>query len=305
MRSLLLKASESRWLAEHLPRYPFARRAVRKFMPGESVEDALDECAVLGRLGIGTVITRLGENVTQAAEAESVARHYVDVLDDIRRRDLRTHISVKLTQLGLDIDTARASTSVQTLMTKATPDPVWIDMESSKYVDSTIGVFNAARATGENVGLCIQAYLHRTNADLDALLTKTTAIRLVKGAYREPAEVAFEKKSDVDANFMRCAERMLEQAKHGVVGHPPAFATHDQRIITDICALADRMGVERSRYEFQLLYGINTETQKRLAREHYRIRVLISYGSAWFAWYMRRLAERPANVLFLLKTVLR
>ena len=303
-RTVLLKASESRWLANHLPQYPFARKAVRRFMPGESAEDALRECVVLQSAGIATVLTRLGENTTRLEEAASVTTHYLEVLREIRQRKLPTHASVKLTQLGLDIDSAHALQSVQTLMQAATPEPIWIDMEGSRYTSATIELFLAARETGINVGLCIQSYLRRTQADLNALLTRTTALRLVKGAYQEPIEVAFDKKSAVDANYLACARIMLERAAHEVIGHPPAFATHDVAVIRKITALADQIGVGRDRYEFQLLYGINTSEQLRLARAGYRVRVLISYGDAWFAWYMRRLAERPANVLFLVKNLL-
>lgn len=303
MRSVLLRAADSKWLAERLPRYPFARRAVRRFMPGETAADALRECALLAQLGIGAVITQLGENVLDGRQASAVTSHYGTVLADIRRRALPTHISVKLTQLGLDIDPGQAATSVQTLMRQAAPDPVWIDMEGSRYTDVTFDVFRRARATGENLGLCVQAYLNRTATDLNALLETTTAIRLVKGAYNEPHGIAFARKSDVDENYMRCARMMLERVEAGVTGFRPAFATHDSAIIRKIAKLAEELGIARNGYEFQLLYGINTSEQRRLAREGFRVRVLISYGPAWFAWYMRRLAERPANVMFLLKSL--
>lgn len=304
MRTLLLKASESKWLAAHLPNYPFARKAVRRFMPGEHVNDALREGEVLNARGIGTVITRLGENITHSHEAVAVTRHYEEVLADIKTRNLPTHVSVKLTQLGLDIDAGQVADSVRTLMQHAAPDTLWIDMESSRYTDITIDVFRQARATGENVGLCIQAYLRRSSADLSSLLETTTAIRLVKGAYNESPDISFARKADVDINYIKLSRMMLEAAKRNVVGHAPAFATHDVAIIKRITEMADEIGLGRDRYEFQLLYGINTVEQERLAREKYYVRVLISYGEAWFAWYMRRLAERPANVIFLLKSLL-
>lgn len=303
MRSILLKASESRWLATHLPNYPFARRAVKKFMPGERVEDALQEAAVLAARRTGTVITRLGENITQLPDAEAVTAHYIEVLHDIRARQLPTHVSVKLTQLGLDIDPQHATRSVIRLRQAAEPDTLWIDMESTRYTQVTIDTFNAARDTGPNVGLCLQAYLKRTIADLTTLLNRTTAIRLVKGAYMESPDVALADKKDVDENYLRCARLLLEAVQEKEVGHVPAFATHDVAIIRQITQIADKLGLARDRYEFQLLYGINVAEQKRLAEEGFRIRVLISYGEAWFAWYMRRLAERPANVLFLLRSL--
>ena len=305
LRSLLLKGSESRWLAHNLPRLAFSRRAVRRFMPGETLGEALDECANLAQARMGSVITRLGENITDLSEAAEVHSHYLAAVADIGRRKLPTHISVKLTQLGLDIspDQAIQYTAAIAEASNAINAPVWIDMESSRYTQITLDVFAAVRARHENVGLCVQAYLHRTHQDIQQLLGTTTAIRLVKGAYKEPAAVAMQSKSDVDANYLKCAFTMLEAARAGHVGYVPAFATHDVAIINTINQRAKEMGVAREAYEFQLLYGINRAEQQKLANEGYRLRVLISYGSAWFAWYMRRLAERPANVWFVVKSL--
>jgi proline dehydrogenase len=304
-RSFLLKASESKWLARNLPRLAFSRTAVRRFMPGEELNDALLECERLGARGMGTIITRLGENVTSVHEADDVTTHYLAALDDIARRALSTHLSVKLTQLGLDISADHAAASTQQITAKSAQLrlPVWIDMESSRYTDLTLELFRRVRAAHENVGVCLQAYLHRTRADLEDLLGSTTAIRLVKGAYKEPPDAALQQKSAVDDNYIACALRLLEAAKRRTVGHAPGFATHDVAIIRSIAQHAQQMGVPRDHFEFQMLYGINRPEQERLASEGYRLRVLISYGSAWFAWYMRRLAERPANVWFAVKSV--
>ena len=305
LRSLLLKASDNRWLARNLPRFAFSRRAVRRFMPGEELQDALAECDRFAQQQVGTVITRLGENIGSTAEADAVTEHYLNALAEIERRALPTHLSVKLTQLGLDIsaDHAVAATMSITQRSAAVNAPVWIDMESSRYTDVTIDVFGRVREQHENVGLCVQAYLHRTADDLQKLLAATTAIRLVKGAYKEPEGVAMQDKRDVDANYLKCAAVLLQAAKHRVTGYPPAFATHDVAIINSIKQHAQQLGVPRDRFEFQLLYGINRTEQQKLAHEGYRVRVLISYGSAWFAWYMRRLAERPANIWFVLKSI--
>jgi len=300
---MLLAASQNRWLADHLPKYPFARKAVRRFMPGETSDDALRECKTLSTIGITSVITRLGENITRIDDASAVTRHYLTVLKEIQQAGLPTHISIKPTQLGYDIDPASALHGVQVLMRDANQDPIWIDMEGSRYTQGTVELFQNAREGGANVGLCVQAYLKRTHSDLNTLLARTTAIRLVKGAYQEPPDIAFARKSDVDENYIACAAMLLDRAKQDVVGYVPAFATHDVAIIRKVVRMAEDRGVARDRYEFQLLYGINSGEQRRLAREGFRIRVLISYGEAWFAWYMRRLAERPANVLFLLKNV--
>lgn len=303
-RSALLKASESKWLAARLPNYPFARRAVRRFMPGETAEAALAECSVLNKRGLGTVITRLGENIESEHEARAVAEHYRTVLAEIQNQRLPTQVSVKLTQLGLDIDDQLAADSVMRLMRAAAGDTIWIDMEYSRYTDGTIDVFNAARDSSENIGVCVQAYLHRTMGDLEKLLQRTSAVRLVKGAYKESPAIAFARKGDVDRNYMKCARMMLERVRNGVAGNPPAFATHDVELIRGISEIAEQMGIPRNHYEFQMLYGIRAEEQQRLVREAYKARVLISYGEAWFAWYMRRLAERPANVWFVMKSML-
>lgn len=306
MRSALLKAAESQWLARNLPRYAFSRRAVRRFMPGEELADALGECHELAGAGTGSVITRLGENITSLAEAHAVRDHYIDALKEISTRAVPTHLSVKLTQLGLDIslpETAAHMAAI-TATSASFSAPVWIDMESSRYVDPTLDVFRRTRAQHENVGLCVQAYLHRTAQDVTDLLESTTAIRLVKGAYREAADVALQNKKDVDANYFALAAHLLAAAKERTIGYVPAFATHDASLITDIIAKASELGVPREKFEFQMLYGIQTALQKKLAGEGFRLRVLISYGSAWFAWYMRRLAERPANVWFVAKSVI-
>jgi proline dehydrogenase len=306
LRSVLLKGSESQWLATNLPRLAFSRRAVRRFMPGEALDDALRECKQLASAGIGSVITRLGENVTSLSEADAVHAHYLEALNDIGRRALPTHLSVKLTQLGLDISPEHAALRTQsvTAASAETGAPVWIDMESSRYTEVTIDIFRRTRALHENVGLCLQAYLHRTTKDLQELLTVTTAIRLVKGAYKEPANIAMQSKKQVDANYLSCALLLLEAAKAGTIGYVPAFATHDIRLIKAIADHARRLKVPRANFEFQMLYGINSAEQQRLASEDFRLRVLISYGSAWFAWYMRRLAERPANMWFVAKSLI-
>ena len=306
LRTVLLWASQNKTLAQRLPNYRFARRAVTRFMPGEQVEDALRAADELRGSRISTVITRLGENVSQLSDADDVATHYEDVLQTIGALRLETQISVKLTQLGLDVDPARCDQNVLLLAERAqrSNNFVWIDMEYSSYVDRTITAFNNARAQRANVGLCVQAYLHRTPNDLEKLLRSTTAIRLVKGAYREAPEVAIQSKKDVDAAYMRLATRLLEEAATGrEVGSPPAFATHDLPMLRRITGLARDLGIANDAFEIQMLYGIQRDEQLRLAKEGYRVRVLISYGAAWFPWYMRRLAERPANVMFLLKNL--
>jgi proline dehydrogenase len=303
-RSLLLRASRSQWLADQFRRRSAARRAVRRFMPGEELGSALDAAAVLAAEGIGTLLTNLGEQVTSREEAEAVREHYLDALDDIRSRGLPAQISVKLTHLGLDADRDACTRDVLALAACAAQGGsfVWIDMEESSYVDATLDVYRRARAQHANVGVALQAYLRRTPADLEQLLPLSPAIRLVKGAYREPAEIAFPKKRETDGAYLALAKRMLERAREGRA--LPVFGTHDMRLIAEIGRHADALSVARRAYEFHMLYGIRSAEQRALAASGAAVKVLISYGENWFPWYMRRLAERPANVWFVMKNLI-
>ena len=305
MRSVLLAGSESPWLRRRAPHLPFIRKAVRRFMPGETLDEAIAAAAALRELGLGTVLTELGENVSNAAQADQVARHYVTALETIGAHGLDCHISVKLTQLGLDVDHARCRSNLRALLAHAKEHHtfVWIDMEQHTYVDATLEIYREALSAFSNVGVCLQAYLYRTANDLNALLPLGGGVRLVKGAYRERSDVAMPKKRDVDDNFLMLAKKMMgRDARES--GLRAVFGTHDARLINAIQRHMDSTGQPRESAEFHLLFGIQRAEQARLAREHYRARVLISYGEQWFPWYMRRLAERPANVLFVAKSML-
>ena len=304
MRSVLLAGSESAWLRQHAPHLPFVKKAVTRFMPGENLEDALTAAAGLRREGIGTVLTELGENVTDTAHADDATRHYADALAKIGASQLDCHISVKLTQLGLDVDTARCHANLRSLVECAKEQGtfVWIDMEQHAYVDATLETYRRVLSEFPNVGVCLQAYLYRTSDDLTSLISLGGGIRLVKGAYREPANVAYPRKRDVDDNFLTLADLMMGPAAQAA-GFRAVFGTHDRRLIRSIQDRMDAASLRES-VEFHLLFGIQRAEQIRLARERYRVRVLISYGEQWFPWYMRRLAERPANVLFVAKSML-
>ena len=272
-------------------------------MPGESVSDALAAAVALRTDSIGSVFTRLGENVTDAAEAAEVTEHYVEVLERIRAMGLGTEVSVKLTQLGLDLDPELCYVNVEKIVKNAgAKSVVWIDMEASNYVDATLELYRRARKVYPNVGICLQAYLHRTADDLASLVPMGAAIRLVKGAYLEPPSVAIPRKSDVDAAFFALAQKMLTDDARAA-GVRAAFATHDRKLIRQITEYAQSRGLAKSCLEFQMLYGIQTEEQRRLAREGWKSVVLVAYGSYWFPWYMRRLAERPANAWFVLRNL--
>lgn len=300
-RSLLLRASRSAFLARQLRERRFFQRAVRRFMPGETLDAALDATASFAKLGIGTVLTELGEQVTSRAEAEAVRDHYVGVFDRIRKRDLPAHVSVKLTHLGMEADPEACVRDVLTLAERANASRsvLWIDMEESRYVDATLDVYRRVKAEGFGVGVCLQAYLRRTAADLDKLFAISPAIRLVKGAYNEPASAVFPRKRDVDDNYFTLAVRLLKEAARQRAR--PVFGTHDLALIALIRQAAAAERVDAAAYEFHLLYGIRADEQRSLAADGAGVKVLISYGTAWFAWYMRRLAERPANVWFVLR----
>lgn len=303
MRSVLLACSQSRWLREQAPRQVFMRRAVTRFMPGESAEDALAAAEELRKKSIGSILTHLGENVSDPAEAERVTRHYLEVLDRIGVMNLNTELSVKLTQLGLDLDHELCYSNLERIIQHADEKGVvWIDMEASNYVDVTLEIYRRARRSYPNVGVCLQAYLYRTARDLESLISMGPAIRLVKGAYREPPDRAFRRKRDVDENYFSLCKTLLSPGARAA-GARAAFATHDRRLIRCIMEFVDSNHIGKNDLEFQMLYGIQRAEQARLAREGWRERVLISYGSYWFPWFMRRLAERPANVFFLLRNL--
>jgi proline dehydrogenase len=305
MRKALLAMSTSPFLREQATRRAFVRKSVSAFMPGEKVEDALGAATALRPQKINTILTRLGEGVTKLDEAERVTQHYLDVLDKVKAAGLDAQISVKPTQLGLDLDAEQCQRNLDRICEKAERlgnVPVWIDMENSPYVDPTLKLFRKSKERFKGVGIAIQAYLYRTPKDIESLIPLGPAVRIVKGAYLEPPDLAFPKKSDVDeAFFTLCCRLMHEDAqKSGTLLH---IATHDTVLIDRLLDHIDRYKIPASAYEFAMLYGIQRGQQQRLAQSGRRIRVLISYGEYWYPWYMRRLAERPANVTFVLKNL--
>jgi proline dehydrogenase len=304
MRKALLAGSTNAWLRDHATKYGFVRRSVSRFMPGETIDDALKAAAGLKGDGITTILTHLGENLTSAAEAEEVTQDYLDVLDKVAASGLDAQISIKPTQLGLDLDRGLCVRNLNRLIerTEQRGNFLWIDMESSPYVDPTLELYREARAKTKRIGLAIQAYLFRTATDVEALIPIGAAIRMVKGAYLEPPDVAFPQKADTDENFFKmCTRLMAEDAQRaGVLLH---IATHDVALADRLSAWIAEHKVPSSAYEFAMLYGIQRQQQLRLAREGKRLRVLISYGEFWFPWYMRRLAERPANVWFVIRNM--
>lgn len=304
MRKVLLAGSTNAWLRERATKAAFVRRAVSAFMPGETIDDALRAAAEQQRDGIHTILTRLGENITRVEEAEEVTQHYFEVLDKVAAAGLDAQVSVKPTQLGLDQDPAICRSNLDRLIerTERRNNFLWIDMEGSPYVDPTLDLYRYGRARSSKIGVAIQAYLFRTAADVESLIPLGSAIRIVKGAYLEPPDIAFPRKADVDENFFKMCVRLLQPdaIRAGCLLH---IATHDMTLVERLTAWIEANDVPESAYEFAMLYGIQRGHQQRMAKEGKRLRVLISYGEYWFPWYMRRLAERPANVWFVIKNI--
>ena len=304
MRRVFLWAARNRWLRDHLPRMPFMRRAVRRFMPGETLGDALGAAVPLQAVGIRTMYTRLGENLADVAEASEVADHYVNVVDQIVASSIEGEISVKPTQLGLDLDPEVCFGHLVRMAEHAAAKGsyLWIDMESSPYVEPTIQLYERLRAVQPRTGICLQAYLHRTAKDLERLLPLDPAIRLVKGAYDEPATIAYTNRRSIDASFIALALRFLLEGR----GRPVrlSLGTHDVTLIEQIAEQAAATGIGIDGFEVEMLYGIREDQQRRLAKAGYRVQSLIAYGEHWYPWYMRRLAERPANVIFAMRQLL-
>lgn len=280
------------------------KRAVKKFMPGESPAEAIDAGLKLAAEGRGTLYTKLGENLTKLSDATAVRDHYLDFFDQLQARNVPGQVSVKPTQLGLDLSATECAAHLDVLAAKAaaTGSFLWIDMEDSSYVDRTLDLYRVLKAKYERTGIAIQAYLHRTPADIDSLMPLKPVIRLVKGAYAEAPSVAFAVKADTDVAYFDLSERMLEKALTGDC--TPVFGTHDMSLLRRLVTRAKDLGVADGSYEIHMLYGIRDADQRRLRSEGRTVRTLISYGTSWYPWYMRRLAERPANVWFVVKSMI-
>ena len=309
-RSVLLWMARNPWLRSRLPRLGFVRRAVRGFMPGEDAESAFAAAAGLAAGGQGILFTRLGENLSELAEADDVAAHYRGLLEREASLDREgslprpPELSVKPTQLGLDIDREACFGHLDALAARAADAGtwLWLDMEGSTYVDATLDLYERLRAEHANVGICLQAYLKRTPADLRRLLPLAPAVRLVKGAYDEPATIAHRRRPEVDAAYQALALVLAEAARDGRARC--ALGTHDSGLIERIAAFAETAGVARASIEVHMLYGIRARELARLQAAGFPAFTLIAYGAFWYPWYMRRLAERPANVLFALRQLL-
>ncbi len=300
-RKGILLATHNRAVGRIVRRYGL-RLGGSRFVAGETLEAAIPVLRALNEQGLATNTTLLGEGVRDVAEAASVVGDYINLLDRIADEGLRTNVALKLTHLGLDIDEELAFSNLEQLVVHAAlhRNFIRIDMEESARVEPTLRIYRRLRENGHyNVGTVLQSALYRTADDLEVLLPSAPNLRLVKGAYLEPESVAYPKKADVDRNYIRLAEKMLSGPGY------TAIATHDERIINHLIEYTTRHEIGRDRFEFQMLYGIRSRYQIELAQRGYKVLVATPYGTEWYFYLMRRLAERPANVLFLLRGVLR
>jgi len=300
-KSAFLYLSQSERFKKFLTRFKSFNNVTRRFVAGEELADAVEAIRQLNRRGISASFDHLGESITSEGETRKEVNEYVRVLDSIHESRLDSNVSVKLTQLGLDVSQDLCYANTRTIVEAALRcnNFVRIDMEDSTKTDSTLQVFKRLRAEFKNVGIVIQAYLFRTEKDTEELLELGARIRLCKGAYKEPPSVAFPRKADVDANYIKLMKMLLSSsAYHGI-------ATHDENMIAATIQFAKERTISPDKFEFQMLYGIRRDLQEKLVRDGYRMRVYVPYGQYWYPYFMRRLAERPANVWFVLRNVIR
>ena len=299
MRSLLLHLSENRRLAPLIMHNALSKRVARHFVAGETLDDAVRAARGVNEAGLAASLDLLGENVSNEEGARRSAEGYLAIFDRIAQEKLAANVSLKLTQLGLDLGNSLCVELVEKIAARAAARSNFlrIDMEGSPYTDRTIEIVKRVRGKYPNIGTVVQAYLYRTEQDIIGLLQTGTRIRLCKGAYDEPSELAFPAKADVDTNYVKLMRILLASGiYHGIATHDPAMvqATKD---------FAREKKIGRDRFEFQMLYGIRTDLQNALARDGYRVRVYIPFGTEWFPYFMRRLAERPANLTFFLRNL--
>ncbi len=303
LRSGLLWLSERRSIFNFAKRNGLARRFATRFVAGETLDQAVAATRDLNARDITTSLDLLGESVHNPDEAQGARNEVLSILDRIRGESLLGNVSVKLTQMGLDIDPALAAGNMTAILERARAHGIFvrIDMESSEYVERTLEIFRSTLhpVYGDLVGVVIQAMLRRSGADIEDLIRRRARVRLVKGAYKEPPPVAFPAKKDVDRAFTDQSERLLSE------GNYPAIATHDERLIEHVKRYSEREGIGRDRFEFQMLYGVRRDLQDNLRRQGYHVRVYVPFGTEWYPYLMRRLAERPANVAFIMGSVMR
>jgi len=301
MRTFFLFLSRQKHLRKWMETSRWARRLAGRFVAGDNLPDALATCQRINSEGIAVTLDHLGENVTSLEEAAASRDAYSRALAEIANLKIKGNVSLKLTQFGIDLSLAECTANVEALVRQAAAlgSFVRVDMESSEYVDRTLDLVTGLHDRYKATGTVIQAYLYRSRKDVEMLCARGIPVRLCKGAYLEPHSVAFKSKADVDRNFVELMNLLLEKGVY------PAIATHDGRIIEQTERFAESRKIPRDSFEFQMLYGIRRDIQKRLVSEGYRLRLYVPYGRAWYPYFMRRLAERPANVFFLARNLLR
>jgi proline dehydrogenase len=317
LRSFLIYISKAAWAQQIVTGWNFAWRAASRFVAGNSIKETVIVVKELNDKGMNVTIDHLGESTTTCEEAIKAADDILELLDQIERSDLQANVSVKLTQIGLALDKGLCVQNLERILTRARQyrNFVRIDMEETPYTEETIQLFRQMRTKGyDQTGLVIQSYLRRSEKDVDELLAEGARIRMVKGAYKEPSELAFPKKRDVDSNFDALAQKLISAAsaagapnlsEDGRIPPIPAIGTHDQRRIKVAKEYAARIGLPKQALEFQMLYGIRRDLQSQCVREGYPVRIYVPYGTHWYPYFMRRLAERPANVWFFISNYFR
>jgi len=316
LRSFLIYLSKAAWAQRLVTGWKFAWRAASRFVAGNTIEDAIRAARELNARGINVTLDHLGESTTTREDAVNATDEIVTLIEQIGCCDVRANVSIKLTQIGLALDESLCTQNLERILqaAKRSGNFVRIDMEDSPYTDRTLALFRQMKARGYNVGIVVQSYLYRTEKDVRELAAEGARFRLVKGAYKEPAEVAFPKKSDVNANFDLLTQIMCDAAlaagaptlsADGRIPPIPALGTHDQKRIEFAKVYAARIGLPKNAIEFQMLYGIRRDLQEQCVAEGYPVRVYVPYGTHWYPYFMRRLAERPANIWFFLSNLFR
>jgi proline dehydrogenase len=313
LQKLFLALSNARWAQAAITRMPISRQMARRFVAGETIEQAIAAVGFLHTRGLTATLDFLGESIATTTEAQRAADEYLLALDRIADSRARANVSLKLTQFGLELDQASCTSNVRRVVERAMQSGnfVRVDMEGTPHTDRTLAMVRELRREFDCIGVVLQAYLYRTKTDLVALADAGTRIRLCKGAYQEPPDKAFPSKREVDENYVALAKLLLDRSANASAGNdgriPPlaALATHDERMIAASTSYAAQRAIPREQFEFQMLYGVRRELQERLVKEGFAVRVYVPYGTSWYPYFMRRLAERPANVWFFLRSLLR
>lgn len=301
LRSLLLYLSRAGWARYLAVRFPLTQRVAKRFVAGESLLEAIEVTQRLRREGFLVSLDLLGENVDGLGEAERAVEEVLEAVHALQELELECNISVKLTQLGLDLDYDATAENIRRIAQAIGDSPInlRIDMEGSEYTETTLNLVSRLHQEFEFVATVLQAYLYRTNDDVRRLSDEGVAIRLCKGAYAEPPEVAFQSRTAVNESYLRSAEDLLLNGRY------PAFATHDEQMIRGVLEIAERLGKTKQDFEFQMLFGIRQDRQRELLEQGYRVRLYVPYGKSWYPYFMRRLAERPANLGFFITALFR